>query len=553
MGGARRERLGRQAERLAAGASLAMRALLRPLARNGRLAPPRLDGARRLVLLQLDGVSRTRLERMLAAGEMPALAARLEAGTHVLSSCRSGVPASTPAFQSGLFYGVSPAVPGFVWFDRRTGREVRMDRAADAAALERRLARASPGLLRGGSSYFSILSGGAPFPRFCLSGLGGDLVPAGMLERLGALDGLASALTHSLAAARSAVRIAREAADGLADGLRWSARLGRLEHEPRFLLHRMLVGAVLREVALHGMLLDVSRGVPVIYADFLAFDEYAHRRGPDGEPARRALASLDAIVAAVLAAVEAAPELGYDVYVLSDHGHVATRPFESLTGLPLPDFVDAAERGEPLPRAAARARARRTLLGRAAPDGRRGPIATAEAGDLAHVYFLADRGPLPLDAVRARHGRVLGALSASRAVGLLAARGGRRGVVVARGAVLDLADRADVARLPHPEPALLAAYLSDLVALPESGDLVVLGWRGPDRDPVAYAWEFGSHGGVAPEELESFVLHPAGCGFRFDRVRRPAELHRFFERRYRAPIEAASRAARAASAREVPA
>jgi hypothetical protein len=540
-----------QAARLASGASLAVRALLRPLASAGRCAPATLDGARRLILLQLDGVSRTRLARMLADGEMPGLSARLETGRHELSSCRSGVPASTPAFQSGLFYGVSPAVPGFVWFDRRTGREVRMDRAADAAALERRLSRAHPGLLRGGTSYFSILSGGAAFPSFCLSGLAGDLAPGLDGQRLGGWDGLASALTHSVAAARGAVRIAHEAATGLVDGVRWSAALGRLEHEPRFLLHRVLVGAVLREVALHGLLRDVSRGVPVVYADFLGFDEHAHRRGPDAETARCALASLDAIVAAVLAAVDAAPELGYDVFVLSDHGHVATRPFEALTGLALPDFVEAAERGEPLPRAAERARARR-VLGTRARDGRRaGGIAIAEAGDLAHVYFLADGGPLPLDAVRARHWRVLAALSATRAVGLLAARGGRRGLAVLRGSVLDLADPSDVARLPHPDPDLLAAYLSDLVGLPDAGDLVVLGWRGPEREPVAYAWEFGSHGGVAPEELESFVVHPAGCGFRFDRVRRPAELHHFFERRYRAPVEAAaSRAARAAGAAE---
>ncbi len=161
-------------------------------------------------------------------------------------------------------------------------------------------------------------------------------------------------------------------------------------------------------------------------------------------------------------------------------------------------------------------------------------MVVAEAGDLAHVYFTEGRVALPLEAVRSRHWRTLAALTSSPAVGILAGRGGRRGLAMVRGTILDLADARDVARLPHPEPSLLATYLSDLLSLPESGDLVVLGWRGQGREVVAYAWEFGSHGGVAPEELDCFVAHPPGCSFPFERVVRPSELHAFFEGTYRA-------------------
>jgi hypothetical protein len=545
----------RRAARLADAASLAMRGLLRPLAR-GRYGPARLG--RRLVILQLDGVSRARLEGALEEGRMPALGARLARGGHVLSSCRSGAPASTPAFQAGLFYGVSPSVPGFVWFDRQTGREVRMDRTADAAAFERRLARAGPGLLRGGTSYFSIFSGGAARSHFCVSGLGGGAQPelAGCERDRDAWGALASTVLHSLTVARAAVRLAHEVGDGLVDGIRWSSALGRVKHEPRFLVHRLLVSGVLRELAVQGILLDLSRGLPVVYADFLGFDEYAHRRGPDAGVARRNLEAMDAALAAVFAAVEAAPELGYDVYVLSDHGHVATRPFEALTGLSLPEFVGMAKRGEPVPRKLTAGTPNCGLLGGRSLGARTADgVAVAEAGDLAHVYFLADQGPLPLDAVRARHWPVLAALSASPAVGVLGARGGRRGFALVRGAVLDLADPHDVARLPHPDPRLLAAYLADLTALPESGDVVVLGWRGAGKEVVAYAWEFGSHGGVAPEEIESFVVAPAPCCFDFAAVRRPAELNGFFEATYRVPAEGGRQApgeVAQARAREAP-
>jgi hypothetical protein len=511
-----------------------VRGIVRPRAREDR-APP-LPGGRRLVIVQLDGVSRARLARALADDALPALAARLRSGGHVLSSCRSGAPASTPSFQAGLFYGVSPSLPAFAWFDRATGREVRMDRIADATAVEAQLARNGPGLLRGGSAYFSILSGEAAHPHFCLSGLGGGERLVEAEAKPGGLDTLALAFVHSVTAARGALRLAEEIGEALVDGIRWSAALGRMRHEPRFLLHRLLGAAAARELAVQGLLADLSRGIPALYIDLLGFDESAHRRGPDSLLARRNLLAADAVLAAIFAAVEAAPELGYDVYVLSDHGHVATRPFEELAGAPLPDFVAAAERGGPLPRRSGRSGPSGHLLGgRAVRAGRAGPIATAEAGDLAHVYFLDHPGPLPLPAIQARHPRALAALARSDAVGLLAARGGRRGYAIAGGPPLDLADPRDLARFPHPDPVLAATYVSDLLSLRESGDLVVLGWRGEARTSVAYAWEFGSHGGIAPEELASFVVHPAACGFDFGRVLRPSELNGFFERAYRAP------------------
>jgi hypothetical protein len=187
------------------------------------------------------------------------------------------------------------------------------------------------------------------------------------------------------------------------------------------------------------------------------------------------------------------------------------------------------------PAIAERDRLERGVVGHALGFARMDRVITAEAGDLAHVYFTDERAPADLESVRARHPGVLSALRESRAVGLVAARGGTRGIVFADGHELDLARPEDVARLPHPEPALLATYLADLMSLPGSGDLVVLGWRGEGKVPVAYAWEFGSHGGVSPEELDIFFLHPQACDLCFSDAVRPDGLYRMFHRAYRTP------------------
>jgi hypothetical protein len=545
----------------------AVRKLLIPVARRGRLRPGPLEGGRRLLLLQLDGVSRQRLGWALANGHMPLLADRLARGVHALSSCRAGAPASTPAFQAGLFYGVSPSVPGFVWYDRASGREIRMDVAEDACRVETKLAESNPGLLRDGTSYFAIFSGAAKLSQFCLSGLP-DFKLAPLSAGFNFWDHLATALIHSITAAGVLARGAWEAICGIAEGASTIATLGRVKHEPRFFLHRLLVNAFMRELAVQGIVIDLARGIPVIYADFVAYDEFAHRRGPDSKLALSALRSTDRAIAALFAAADAVPEMRYDVFVLSDHGHVATEPFESLTGLPLPDYIALADGGVAVPRvlggekahrlaqargvratlrrirgtlpSVARHAARRrldafekSLLGRELGQVRGDRVATAEAGDLAHVYFLDRDAPATIDDVRREHPGALEALRETRAVGLVAVRGGARGIALVRGMEVDLSVPEEVARLPHPDPELLGDYLSDLLALSSSGDLVVQGWRGADLKPVAYAWEFGSHGGIAPEEIDTFVIHPRGCPFRFDEVRRPSELYDFFAGAYR--------------------
>jgi hypothetical protein len=518
------------------------------------------------VLVQLDGVSRRRLEWALRDGHMPLLARRLGRGDLELSGARSGAPTSTPAFQAGLLYGVAPSVPGFVWYDRRDGREIRMDRAADAAAVEARLAEANPPLLRGGTSYFSIFSGGAALPHFCLSGLAGDWPIDALTEGFSGWDALASGVVHSLTVGRTSARLAIELAAGVRDGIVRSVTLGRFKHEPRFLLHRLLVGALMRELAVQGVVIDVARGVPAIYCDLLAYDEFAHRRGPESPEALSQLRSMDLALAALLAAAEAVPELGYDVFVFSDHGHVATTPFQSFTGLALPDYLALADGGVAVPRRldgeevvrlaqtrSVRAllaawpkfvrdpigrrldRVERRVVGHALGFARLDRVVTAEAGDLAHVYFTDERAPIDLAGVRARHPGVLAALQRSRAVGIVAVRNGRRGVALVHDQELDLERPWDVARLPHPDPTLLAGYLADLVSLDASGDLVVLGWRGEGEIPVAYAWEFGSHGGLAPEEIEIFFLHPRGRDLGFAGTDRPDALYRLFQDAYRVP------------------
>ena len=105
-------------------------------------APAR--GRRRLVIVQIDGLSGGVLEQALREGRMPFLA-RLLRRTHRLAPMSVGMPTSTPAFQMAAMYGVRPDIPGFHFHDKRRHADIYFPRSADAALSEMR--KAAPSLV----------------------------------------------------------------------------------------------------------------------------------------------------------------------------------------------------------------------------------------------------------------------------------------------------------------------------------------------------------------------------------------------------------------------
>ena len=242
-------------------------------------------------------------------------------------------------------------MPGFGWYDRELGRQVRMDLAED---VQRRGARRwrgdAPPLLDGGVSYGTIWPGGAAdaffnvvllHPRRDRTGDAWCATPTTSCSRRAAGAGIAG---------RVASRFLLELGVGLWDFVRWCRRIRSTRFEWRFLYMRLFVSVVMRDVSTQGAIVDMLRGVPRIFLDYLGYDEYAHRRGPDAELALYNLQGIDRAIGKIVRAVRAVPEYGYDIYVFSDHGQSATTPFERVVG-------------RELHRLRARARARRGVAG----------------------------------------------------------------------------------------------------------------------------------------------------------------------------------------------
>src|SRR5438477_10075006 len=78
-------------------------------ARRGRAPTP---GRRRLLVVQIDGLSRGVLELALAQGRMPFLRPVIERGVWGLDPVFVGLPSSTPALQMAPMYGCRHDLPG---------------------------------------------------------------------------------------------------------------------------------------------------------------------------------------------------------------------------------------------------------------------------------------------------------------------------------------------------------------------------------------------------------------------------------------------------------
>ena len=126
----------------------------------------RLGGApertrRRLLIVQIDGLSHVVLERALATGRMPFLKRMLRHRGYRLEPMTVGLPTSTPAFQMAAMYGVRPDIPGFHYYDRERRADIHFPRPGHAALVEARQAAGRRGIVQGGSTYGCVFTGGA--------------------------------------------------------------------------------------------------------------------------------------------------------------------------------------------------------------------------------------------------------------------------------------------------------------------------------------------------------------------------------------------------------
>ena len=474
-----------------------------------------------LLLIQIDGFARVQLERALKAGRMPFLSRLLRREGYELHTFYPGLPTTTPAVQAELYYGVRSAVPAFSFFDRALKKVGRMWDPEWAKAREMECAKQAEGLLKGGSSWSNIYTGGAGQfeSHFCAASIGvGDMWRTKKIRNI-----FVFILLNLSSALRIAWLLLVEFAVAAVDMLRAVASGRRVYKEFLLLVSRVFVGVGLRELLTISGQIDVARGLPIVHINFVGYDEESHVRGPGSRLAHYQLRGIDRAIRRIVRAAHRSTRRDYAVWIFSDHGQEMTRSFpDQVPGgveavlqqcLEISRKHDAAWRNQSQSWASSlllsrsrftQARIERQRARDALTPEEEKTFTVAAMGPVGHVYFAepqtdAQRAALAQRLVK--QGLIPGVLMRSQdgAVRWFHERGETR-----------VPDEVPPL-LPHPE-ALRKQIAEDLAyfcSTPNAGDLILVGWSPWIDVPWSFAPERGAHGGFGPSETQGFVLLPA--------------------------------------------
>lgn len=473
-----------------------------------------------LLMIQIDGLARTQFEKAIRRKRLPFLRALMRRQHYHLHTFYSGLPATTPAVQGEIFYGVHCAVPAFTFLNRAEKRLATMYNPDSVKSVEARLQKQGEALLKGGSSWSNIYTGGATQAEshMCAASIGlGDMLRSNSL-----LGFLGAVLLQIPTVVRIIFLFFLEffiAAWDVIEQL--FKRPKNIFKEIRFVLNRMFISIGLREFITLGASIDLTRGLPIVHVNFLGYDEQAHRRGPGSAFAHWSLRGIDAAVRKLYFAARHSHRRDYQVWIYSDHGQETVRAFSEIFPGGIEQAIRAClenfEKGKQPGKArqshyvsradwaggkfAHRRWQERSLWEQLTKEEEESFSLTA-MGPVGHVYFFQEfnlEQKSKMAEWLVHHAKVPGVL--------LRISPGEVKWIRANGTVNLPNDGAEL--FPHSH-SLKSEIANDLVCLCENefaGDLVLLGWS-PDHAPITFEEERGAHGGPGLEETRGFALLP---------------------------------------------
>ena len=305
-----------------------LRVIWRIARRQGRRAATDVPG---IIFLEIDGLALPVLQRAMRDGNAPELARWLQGGTHRLTEWETDLSSQTGASQAGILLGCNDNVPAFRWVEKSTGKVMTCSSPPDCAEIERRLASGRGLLIDDGASRGNLFSGEAGAVILTVSRMSAEKQ---------ANPGYRAFLANGFNVTRMLVLFWWEVI------LEWIAALRQRRRHVRPRGHRggrypfmraaLCVGV--RDLIVFGVLTDMMRGRPAVYATFSSYDEVAHHSGLERADTLEALRKLDQQFGRIARARRYAPR-PYKLVVLSDHGQTQGATFKQRNGYDLQDLV----------------------------------------------------------------------------------------------------------------------------------------------------------------------------------------------------------------------
>jgi len=467
-----------------------------------------------ILFLEIDGLALPVLRRAMRDGNAPEMARWLAEEDYVLTEWETDLSSQTGASQAGILLGSNEDIPAFRWIEKESGRTMTCSNPDDCAEIEQRHS-AGVGLLRdGGASRGNLLSGEAEHLILTVSRMSAE-------KR--ANPGYRVFFANGFNVTRLLVLFTWELI------LEWSASLRSTRRDVRPRGHRggmypfmrAAMCVVVRDLIVYGVLSDLMKGRPAVYATFSSYDEVAHHSGLERVDTLEALRKLDQQFGRIARACRFAPR-PYRVVVLSDHGQTQGATFKQRNGYSLADLVSRSLSEGSATAVAARdenaamvGHAVQEATGGGSGDGKEGvpdrEVAVLGSGNLGLVYLLEEPRRLTLEEIEERHPRLIPALREHPHVGFVLVRSASHGAVVlgARGARFLDEERVEGDDPLAPFSPNAAHHLRRTDAFPHVADIMVNSFYDPQLDEgCAFEELISFHGGLGGPQTRPFILHP---------------------------------------------
>jgi uncharacterized membrane protein YvlD (DUF360 family) len=487
-----------------------------------------------IVYLEIDGLSRPVLQRAMRDGNAPTMARWLADDTHRFIEWETDLSSQTGASQAGILLGSNEDIPAFRWVEKERGVMMTCSAPPDCAEIERR--HAGNGLLRdGGASRGNLLSGECDHAILTVS----------LLEaEKGSNPGYRGFFANAHNVTRALVLFFWEVI------LEWVAALRAIRRDVRPRGHRggtypfirAAMCVVVRDLIVYGVLTDLMKGRPAVYATFSSYDEVAHHSGLERADTLEALRKLDQQFARIDRARRYAPR-PYEIVVLSDHGQTQGATFKQRNGYGLDDLVERSlERGEVAEFAGgdeqssmvghavaeATGTTERTAKKRPKNDVSDRHVVVMGSGNLGLVYLMEEPRRLTLEEIEERHPRLLPALCEHPHVGWVLVRSETHGPVVlgADGAHYLMRGRIEGEDPLAPFSPNAPQHLRRTDGFPHVADLMIGSFYDPELDEgCAFEELISFHGGIGGPQTQAFILAPAHLPFPDERMVGAAAVH----------------------------
>jgi len=469
-----------------------------------------------LVFLEIDGLALPVLQRAIRNGSAPTMGRWLEEGSHRLAEWETDLSSQTGASQAGILLGSNDDIPAFRWVEKETSTLMVCSAPADCAEIENRH-RVGRGLLvNGGASRGNLLSGEADHVILTAS--------RSEAERH-ANPGYRAFFANGFNVLRSLVLFFWEVVLEVSAALRASRR----DVRPRghrggyYPLLRAALCVVVRDLIVYGVLTDMMKGRPAIYATFSSYDEVAHHSGLERSDTMEALRKLDQQFGRIDRARRYAAR-PYEIVVLSDHGQTQGATFKQRNGYGLDELVQrSVERAEVADMGAVDEN--HATVGRAVDEasGHKGKkpskkdvsgqdVVVLGSGNLGLIYLLGEPRRLTLEEIEAEHPRLVPALREHPHVGWLLIRSELQGPLVLgpRGTRF-LATGELEGEDPLAEFSPRAAqHLARSDGFTHAADIFVGSFYDPAlEEGCAFEELICFHGGLGGPQTRPFLLYPA--------------------------------------------